>query len=272
MVGKILLYMVIAFAVTWEVIHYSFTVLMKTKVLGPVVQNYGFIVLIAAFILITVIYAVVFKLFKQSLLKTCGFGPINWLNIVFICIIGLFMAVFTISFIAVSSVGRTFPGLSKYVQELVIMPYSQWIIFVQMVVTVIFEEIIFRGVIFNELRNNMSMTFAVIIAAAIYGSVNVVLNADWAVGVYAIFAGITYTLVYVWTKSLWGSILVQIVSFEAIVVPLKSGLQTVVTRSSDLILALYTVVGVIGMAAGYYLLWKRTVARTLKAGPGIPVK
>ena len=271
MILRILLFLSIAAIVFWSMFTLCFKVLIKNSIVGPLFQNYGFIVQDITFLLIVVIFAVIFKITKESLVKTCNFAKINLKNLFLILFIGIFMAVFTLSFVYINYVMVKFPALSNYVDSFSKMPYSNLLIFIGMVPAFFCEEIIFRGVIYNELRKGMSVTLAVIIGALIYGYTNILLNMDWTVGVYAIFAGISYTLVYVWTRSLWGNILVQIISFEAITIPLKSSWRNYIMGRTDGTLLLYAMIGMLGMIIGYYFLWRSNSLKQNTTTKNLPV-
>ncbi|MDP4091239.1 MAG: type II CAAX endopeptidase family protein [Bacillota bacterium] len=70
----------------------------------------------------------------------------------------------------------------------------------------IFEEIFFRGIIFNELRSRINVTAAVILQALIFG----VFHGNILQGIYTFMLAIILALVYIWTRSIWSNIIVHI--------------------------------------------------------------
>lgn len=67
------------------------------------------------------------------------------------------------------------------------------------VVTPVYEELLFRGIIFSRMRRVLRPTTALILQAAVFGAVHV----DPVKVVYAFALGILFALVYLWTASLW---------------------------------------------------------------------
>ncbi len=69
----------------------------------------------------------------------------------------------------------------------------------------IFEELMYRGMIFNELRNNIDLFGAVTLQAIIFGA----LHGNMYQFIYVVPAGVLLALVYLWCKSLLAPILVH---------------------------------------------------------------
>jgi len=62
----------------------------------------------------------------------------------------------------------------------------------------ILEEVIFRGLIFNQLRKNIPLVYAVILQSALFG----ITHLNIIQGTYAFFIGILMALSLVWSRSL----------------------------------------------------------------------
>jgi len=62
----------------------------------------------------------------------------------------------------------------------------------------ILEEVLFRGLIFHQLRKNIPLVYAVIIQAALFG----ISHLNVIQGTYAFFIGILLALSFVWSRSL----------------------------------------------------------------------
>lgn len=71
------------------------------------------------------------------------------------------------------------------------------------IIAPIFEEIIFRGIIFGCLKKYCSIPIAIIIQAVLFG----IFHGDISQGVYAFVLGIVLAIIYLYTDSLWGDIL-----------------------------------------------------------------
>ncbi|WP_353892401.1 CPBP family intramembrane glutamic endopeptidase [Proteinivorax hydrogeniformans] len=69
----------------------------------------------------------------------------------------------------------------------------------------LFEEIIFRGLIFDELEGKISLKSVIIIQAVVFG----VYHMNIAQGVYTTVMGLFLGLSLVWTGSIWAPILIH---------------------------------------------------------------
>lgn len=70
----------------------------------------------------------------------------------------------------------------------------------------IIEEIIFRGLVINELKGKMPLIIVIIIQALIFG----VIHGNWLQIAYAAIIGILLGFVAIWTRSVWPSVLIRI--------------------------------------------------------------
>ena len=72
----------------------------------------------------------------------------------------------------------------------------------------IIEEIIFRGLIFNELKNIMPVSVVIIAQGILFG----LCHFNLMQSIYAIFMGIMLGVVYAWIKNIWIPIFIHIVN------------------------------------------------------------
>ena len=70
----------------------------------------------------------------------------------------------------------------------------------------VIEEIIFRGIIFNDLRAHVNVAAAVVIQAVIFG----LFHMNLLQGIYAGMIGLAFGVIYVWTKSIFASMTAHI--------------------------------------------------------------
>lgn len=80
-----------------------------------------------------------------------------------------------------------------------------WMILSICIVVPVFEEIFFRGLLFNELKKNMPLVLAIILQAGIFG----LFHMNWIQGSYAFILGVISSLLLVWTRSMWASIIMH---------------------------------------------------------------
>ena len=70
----------------------------------------------------------------------------------------------------------------------------------------IFEEILFRGLIFNELKKTINLVLSIIIQALIFG----VFHGNLVQGVYTFILGVILSVLYIWLDSIWAPIICHV--------------------------------------------------------------
>lgn len=107
-----------------------------------------------------------------------------------------------------------------------------------------FEEIFFRGLIFNELRKNTNIVVSIILQALIFAA----FHGNMLQGIYTFILGVILALIYIWTKSIWSIIFLHIFYniLGTMVVPyLIQGLNyTIVYMSVGMIILVSSIVSI----------------------------
>lgn len=67
------------------------------------------------------------------------------------------------------------------------------------------EEVIFRELVFNELKNNLTIRWALILQAISFG----IFHMQVVQGIFAVLTGILLGLVYIWLKTIWAPIILH---------------------------------------------------------------
>ncbi|MCX8129629.1 MAG: CPBP family intramembrane metalloprotease [Clostridia bacterium] len=176
-----------------------------SEITAPLLQGTIFILAISA-VVSFLIYWFTFWLRKENIFRFCKFHKISVKNIGLVCVLGVAM-VFPVSFIVeVLKIDQ----LSKMTEEAFNMLFKNNNVFVLLlgigIVGPIIEEIIFRGLIQNELKRNMNIAAALFIQALLFG----VYHLNLTQAIYAFPLGLILGLVFLQTGSIWGSILVHI--------------------------------------------------------------
>ena len=70
----------------------------------------------------------------------------------------------------------------------------------------ILDEVFFRGIIFNELKNNVPIVIAIIIQSFIYSVFY------WSIFGVAFLDGILYAIIYLWFKTIWSPIIAHMMT------------------------------------------------------------
>lgn len=128
--------------------------------------------------------------------------------------------------------------------------YPLWLLLLFTVENSIFKEIFYRGYIFNELNQKVTWMQAVLLQALIYSLLFIGPNPfAW----FLSFTGvILFTLIYLWSGSLWGSVLTQIANTMTIFFLQTTNLNILQKNSAIFLLC----AGVVLTAAGMFLLWR----------------
>ncbi len=188
--------------------------LLLSKDLNNVYSNVYSITFLSA-LLTLIIYSVMFRNKDISIVKFCGVGKISFKNTVLI----VFMA---LSFAAVGSllVGLLMQFFSSYsaTSEMIqkvgdavkddggnsIIP---WIgIFSVTVGIPIFEEILFRGLIFNSIKEHLTVKWSIVLSAIIFA----IAHGNPLQAIYTFLLGVILAMVYEKTKNILTPILVHV--------------------------------------------------------------
>lgn len=254
MIGYIALYLILLFAVLRGVQWVVFNVCSKNKVLNDFLWSNRTLFSFIISIITISIYYFIFRLRNKNLFKVCSFTKINTKNVLGIAIMGVSMCIFTTCFTGISAINNTFPQFEAYMKSFFESEGSLLILISMLIILPMFEEIIFRGIIFNELRANIPIIAAVLIQAVIYG----ILQFNPVLGTYAAIGSIIYVLPYIWTRSLWGSILVQDVCILGLFILRRTGIKESLMGIGDIGLILLTLAGAAGMFAAGYFVWRNS--------------
>ncbi|HHV29162.1 CPBP family intramembrane glutamic endopeptidase [Acetivibrio mesophilus] len=252
MSGLIVAYLVILYAVMSGVKWFVFNVCSLNKTLNDFLWSNRTLFSFTISIITVCIYYVIFKLRGKNLFKVCSFQKMEVKDVLGITMMGISMSIFTTSFTSISFIGSAFPQFEEYMKGFFESKGSFLILVAMLIVLPMFEEIIFRGIIFNELRENIPLIAAIIVQAVIYG----ILQFSPVLGTYAAIGSMIYVLPYIWTRSLFGSILVQDTCILSLLILRRTGIKEVLAGTGDAVLILLSLIGVVGMFVFAYFVWK----------------
>ncbi|WP_454052219.1 CPBP family intramembrane glutamic endopeptidase [Clostridium sp. Marseille-Q7071] len=185
-----------------SIFYYAYLNIELKEVLLRIDKNLLITVSIGAMISL-IIYTLILRKNKNNLWKRCNFSNITMKSIIFIGIISICYSVISTCFVGFSykffSVYNAIVSSPVYNES--ILSLISGIIFIP-----IFEEILFRGIIFNELRDNLSLITSILIQGFIFA----VMHGNIIQVIYTFPLAIMLALVYVWTNSIWASILLHV--------------------------------------------------------------
>ena len=183
------------------------------------------------------VYVALFRIKKQNMIKYCQFNTISKQSIVWILFIGMGMAFASISLVKVAYIQNNFPQIEEVLRFITEGEYLVFVILGPVLLGAVFEDILFRGLIFNEIQKIAPVYLAVVLQAIIFGAVFM----NLPMGLYAFFGAIIFGFIYVWTASIWGSILAHV--FNSIFLIILRHF-TIITENSATI-ALFIAIGII---------------------------
>ena len=122
------------------------------------------------------------------------------------------------------------------------------VVFTVGIVAPVFEEILFRGLIYNELRKSMPAWVSVLLQAVAFA----IFHGNWVQGVYTVVIGIVFALVYIWLKSIWAAIAIHVFYNMTSVLMSRVPDQSIFDSYSIVFISLSLILG----AIAFYFLWK----------------
>ncbi|KPU27565.1 hypothetical protein TR13x_03230 [Caloranaerobacter sp. TR13] len=162
----------------------------------------------------TLIFFIGYNKMKDKI-RNCNFTSISFKNISFAVLIGFLFNIFISLILMLIQTSKTFMNSSD-IQE-VFSNYAENVGFLMdgNIVTVlliigilvpIFEEILYRGLIYKRLAEDINIWAAIIIQAILFG----LTHFNLIQGLYTFVLGIILALTYHWVKSIWAPIIIHI--------------------------------------------------------------
>jgi len=160
------------------------------------------------------IYFLISKIRKQNFLQHCKFTKTGSATVGLSLILGVSMNIFIT--IALNYINNFIPleEISSSYQELseIIMSSNTILIFITVgIMAPLIEEVIFRGLVYSELRKVLNAPAVIVIQAFLFAAYHM----NLVQGLYAFFMGIVLGIVVYKTGSIWPPIMMHI-SFNSI--------------------------------------------------------
>lgn len=188
----------------------------SSKAVEEAVTNNLYIVTAVGCAITLIIYMLVLKNKKENLGQRCNFAKIKGSYIANSIILAISTSLICIPMVYfLSSKFKSYGQVS----ESIVSAHGSVLSMICIIVLIpIFEEILFRGLIFNELKKNMNIVIAVIVQALIFG----LAHGNMLQGIYAFILGVILSILYIYTKSIWSNIIGHIVFnlFGSLILPM----------------------------------------------------
>lgn len=205
-----------------------------------------------------VLFMIIYNYSKENLIKRCKFKKINKEYIIYIFLIMLGLSLVIITFIDImSNNSNIYEETNKNIKISCqsILAFSCTSIF-----TPIFEEIFFRGIIFNELRKSANIISAIILQSLIFA----IAHMNLIQGIYTFFLGIILAYFYIITNSIWSSILAHII-FNIMAICIGPIIFSISHNFS----IIYIIIGLILLVGGTYYIFKNNTKQNCILKQGI---
>jgi uncharacterized protein len=166
------------------------------------------IVLIFSGLVSVFIYAAILRYKGERFRKYCNFEKVSLKNVMLIIIMGLGFNLFIQSILIQLPIEEMFPEYIETMEAIAGGGQNELLVLLGVGVLIpIFEEILFRGMILNELKKHFNIKTSVIIQALLFG----IFHWNLLQGTYASILGIILGLICIWTGSIWAPIVAHII-------------------------------------------------------------
>ncbi|NLZ51864.1 MAG: CPBP family intramembrane metalloprotease [Thermoanaerobacteraceae bacterium] len=174
------------------------------------ISQYSPVVYIIFFIISFLGYLMVFKAKKRNMIKEVNFIKIRFYKIIVLIFVGV-AANIVVDFLLncvvyFFNLENTFLEYSFFIEKILSSNNVVLLLLSTGILAPVLEEIVFRGFIFNELKKNFSVTKAIFIQAFLFGLVHL----NLIQGSYAFLLGLFFAYVYLWTGSIWATVILHI--------------------------------------------------------------
>ncbi len=245
MIGNIVLYLAIYIAISLIVNITLGMAFRNTDTIKWIINNMSIVTIITNVPTILV-YILISKIKKQDFSKKYNFNTFNYNYIYIIALIGISLGFFSTSFLKINAVYEAFPLLAGVLASIVSGENLIVIVLGTITMGTILEEVLFRGLVLDELKKNMNITLAVILQGLIFGAL--ILNIP--VMIYAGLGGMIFGIVYIIFDSMWACIIAHFISSATLLVLSRLGADLITATN-----AIYFCLGsVVVLAASIYLL------------------
>jgi membrane protease YdiL (CAAX protease family) len=258
LIGNILLYCGVFFGVT--ILHNNIIV-PQNKAYNdflwhnvPIWITINFCVTFILLLLIFRLKKIALKERYESIWKMSRFSKISWADFTILTILGLACGIFYVSILKISFISSAFPGLEDYVTLFMQSKSFIYILIGLGVIGPLFEEIFFRGIIFNTLLKVLPFTAAFLIQAVIYAF----FQPNLAIQCTAFFLAIIYGLVYTRLRSIWATVWISMVLNIFIFATKQIGFHDVIAKFATSTKVLMTLLSLFFIIYSVYAVWKNT--------------
>ncbi|GAB6989813.1 CPBP family intramembrane glutamic endopeptidase [Paenibacillus pini] len=224
------------------------------------------------FTLITLVYMLIFlikgRIWPQedkNLFRASGFKRLSVSRAFLMIGLGLAGSLFSIGLIVIDHIARQFPSIPALVDDTIRGDSIGYVILGAGLIGPAFEEILFRGLIFRELRRVMPVYIALLLQAAAYAY----FQPSAALSVISIGSGMIYGSLYLRTGSLWAPILVQNTAMGTIFLFKYIGFYEWFNKFGDVSLYIITSLCLVALIGGSVYVWRTSSGIAAREGQAL---
>lgn len=209
MVGRLGVVIAVYYAILQPLVYLWYNELTKIESLRPWLTdpsngNWGLV--LNDFIAIPIYYFILRRYQKRDLIQVCKFERIPPRSVWKIALLSICMGLWVTSMVKIPAVAATFPQFELLFSSLI--GGAPWAFLVFLIVHSIYKEVLFRGLVFNELKSVLPISLTLLGNAFVYGLL--FFNLDPALSFYGGMGTIIFGLLYYWYRSIWASIVAEI--------------------------------------------------------------
>jgi len=222
---------------------------------------------------ILLIYMLVFSLKrsiwkeqKQTLFQVSGFKKIGVKDAGLMLAMGAAGCLFSIGLIEIDVIARHFPSIPFLVDDLIRGDSILFVILGAGLIAPIYEEILFRGLIYGQLRQVMPLYAALILQALVYAYFQPSLSLSFI----GFGSGLIYAILYIRIGSLWAPIIVQTSAMSLIFITKYVGWHEAINELGEPALYVLTAGSLLFLVGGTAYIWRRGLekgASSVQADP-----
>ncbi|MCD9026582.1 type II CAAX endopeptidase family protein [Cohnella silvisoli] len=186
----------------------------------PALASHGIIGLYTNALLAMPLYYFVLKLFyKKDLIAIAQFRKAGARTHILNILLAVCMAVWVMGLFSIPEVIDAAPGFENIVGFF--LAQNAWVFFTFFVINSVYKEILFRALIFNELKRALPLPAAMVVTGILYGFL--FFSGDIPLMLYGTAGAVIFGLIYVWHRSIWLTIINEFVLFSAYYIIRHSG-------------------------------------------------
>ncbi|MBH5318585.1 CPBP family intramembrane metalloprotease [Paenibacillus sp. GSMTC-2017] len=212
------------------------------------------------FTAILLVYMVVFRVKrmlwpeqKQTLFQASGFRRIELRDASLMLAMGLAGCLFSICLIEINVIARHFPSIPYLVDDLIRGDSILYVILGAGLIAPIFEEILFRGLIYGQLRSVMPVFGALLLQTLLYAYFQPSLSLSFI----GFGSGLIYAILYIRIGTIWAPIIVQTTAMSLIFILKDAGFYEVMDGLGEPVLYILAVLSLFFLLGATFVVWRR---------------